>query len=90
MAKSYRAGLTVGEIASYPFVPNCRYRLKDFAVNWFRRGAFGFHAGEWLALAIVLLLSFALCIALSKLVWWLHTRKREADEGEKEYWRIHG
>jgi len=90
MAKSYRAGLTRGEIASYPLVPNCRYRLKENVVNWFRRDAFGSHAGEWLALAIVILLSFALCIALSKLVWWLRRRKREADESEKEYWRIHG
>jgi hypothetical protein len=53
MAKSYRAGLTRGEIAPYPLVPNCRYRLKEFVVNWFRRDAFGSHAGEWLALAIV-------------------------------------
>jgi hypothetical protein len=90
MAKSYRAGLTRGEIASYPLVPNCRYQLKEFVVNWFRRDAFGSHADEWLALAIVILLSFALCIALSRLVWWLRTRKREADESEKEYWRIHG
>lgn len=58
-------------------------------MNWFRRDAFGSHAGEWLALAIVVLLLFALCIALSKLVGWLRTRKREADESEKEYWRIH-
>ena len=90
MAKSYRAGSTRGEIASYPLVPTCCYRLKELVVNWFRRDAFGSHAGEWLALAIVILLSFALCIALSKLVWWLRTRKREADESEKEYWRIHG
>ena len=89
MAKSYRAGLTRGEIASYPLVPNCRYRLKENVVNWFRRDAFGSHAGEWLALAIGILVSFALCIALSKLVWWLRRRKREA-ESEKEYWRIHG
>ncbi len=90
MAQSYRAGLTRGEIAPYPLVPSCRYRLKKFVGNWFRRDVFGSHAGEWLALAIVILLSFALCIALSKLVWWLRTRKREADESEKEYWRIHG
>ena len=90
MAKSYRAGLTRGEIVSYPLVPNCRHRLKEFVVNWFRRDAFGSHAGEGLALAIVILISFALCIALSKLVWWLRTRKREADESENEYWRIHG
>jgi hypothetical protein len=33
MAKSYRAGLTRGEIASYPLVPNCRYRLKGGSVD---------------------------------------------------------
>jgi Zn-dependent protease with chaperone function len=70
-------------------VPDWRYRLKEFVVNWFRRDAFGSPAGEWLALAVVILLSFALCIALSTLVWWLRTREREADEGEKDYWRIH-
>jgi len=58
-------------------------------VNWFKRDAFGSHVGEWLTLAIILL-SFALCIALSKLVWWRRTRKHEADESAKEYWRIHG
>jgi hypothetical protein len=68
--------------------------LKEFVVNWFRHDAFGFHMGEWLALAMVILLSFALSIALSKLVFWLFARRREADEregeAEKEYWRIHG
>jgi hypothetical protein len=68
--------------------------LKEFVVNWFRHGAFGFHMGEWLALAMVILLSCALSIALSKLVFWLFARQREADEregeAEKEYWRIHG
>jgi len=68
--------------------------LKEFVVNWFRHGAFGSHVGEWLALAMVIFLSFALGIALSKLVFWLLTREPDADESEdeseKEYWRIHG
>jgi len=72
MAKWCRAGLTRGEIASYPLVPNCRYRLKEFVVSWFRRDASGSHEGEWLVLPIAIALSF------------------EADESEKEYWRIHG
>jgi len=59
-------------------------------VNWFRRDVFGSPAGEWLALAIVVLLTFALRIAVPKLFWWLRSRKREEDESEKEYWRIHG
>jgi hypothetical protein len=69
------------------------YRLKEFVVNWFTRYAFGFHAGEWLALAMGILMSFALCIASLRLALWLLTRKRDTDksegEGEKEYWRIH-
>ena len=61
-------------------------------MNWFRNYAFGSRTGELLALAIVVLVSFALCIASLKLVFWFLTRKRDADEGEgeKEYWRLHG
>jgi hypothetical protein len=63
-------------------------------VNWFRRDAFGSHPGEWLALALAILVLFALRIALSRLVFWLLGRKRDTDESEdeseREYWRIHG
>ena len=61
-------------------------------MNWFRNYAFGSRTGELLALAIVALVSFALCIASLKLVFWFLTRKRDADEGEveKEYWSVHG
>ena len=61
-------------------------------VNWFRNYAFGSRTGELFALAIVVLVSFTLCIASLKLVFWFLTRKRDADEGEgeKEYWRVHG
>jgi len=60
-------------------------------VNWFRNYAFGSRTGEWLALAMVILASFALCIASWRLVFWFLTRKRDADEGEgeNEYWRVH-
>jgi uncharacterized membrane protein len=62
-------------------------------VNWFRRYAFSSPAGEWLALAMVILVSFALCIASLRLVFWFLTRKRDTDEregeSEKEYWRMH-
>lgn len=58
-------------------------------MSWFRRDILGSHASEWLALAIIILLSFALYIAVSKRVWWLPSRKREADESEKEYWSVH-
>ncbi len=67
-------------------------------MNWFRRYAFGSHAGEWIALALAILVLFALPIALSRLVFWFLGRKRNTDESEdesedqseKEYWRIHG
>ena len=63
-------------------------------MNWFRRYAFGSHAGKWLALALAILALFALRIALSRLVFWFLGRKRDAeeseDESEREYWRIHG
>jgi hypothetical protein len=68
--------------------------LKEFVVNWFRPDAFSFHMGDRLALAMVILVSFALTIALSKLVFWLFAGRREAEEregeAEKEYWHIHG
>jgi hypothetical protein len=70
------------------------FLLKEFVVSWFGHNAFSSHAYEWPALEIVILLVFALYIALSKLVGWLRTRKREADESKGEshrgYWRTHG
>ena len=61
-------------------------------MNWLGNYAFDSRAGEMLALSIVVLVSFALCIASLKVVFWFLTRKRDADEGEgeKEYWRVHG
>jgi hypothetical protein len=63
-------------------------------MNWLRGYAFGSHAREWLALAIIVLLSFASCIASLKVVFWLLIRKRNSDKGESEgdrqYWRTHG
>jgi len=41
-------------------------------------------------LATVILLSFVLGIVLLKLVFSIRTRKRDVDQSEKEYWRIHG
>ena len=57
-------------------------------MNWFRHHGFGFHAGEWLALAVVILLALVPGIALLKLVIWLLTPERDKDESD--YWRIHG
>jgi len=63
-------------------------------VNWFARYVFGSHVSKWLALVMVILVSFTLCITSLKLAFWLLTRKRDTDknggESEKDYWRIHG
>jgi hypothetical protein len=59
-------------------------------VTWFRQGGFDFHAGEWLAVALVIVLLFALCIALLRLVFGFFKRKGDTDESESDYWRIHG
>jgi hypothetical protein len=58
-------------------------------VNWFRHYR-GFHAGEWLSLAMVILLALVPGIALLKLVIWLLTPERDKDESEEAYWRMHG
>jgi hypothetical protein len=74
-------------------VPGCRYRLKEFVVNWFTRYVFGSHVSKWLVLAMVILLALV-GVALLKLVIWLFTPERDADEtgdeSAKRYWRIHG
>ena len=59
-------------------------------MNWFRHYGLGFHSGEWLASAIVILLAFVPGIALLKLVIWLLTPERDKDESGKDYWRRHG
>lgn len=63
-------------------------------MNLLKRHAFDFHTREWLALALAVSLSFALCSASIKLVCWLLKRERHTegseDETEKEYWHMHG
>ena len=70
-------------------VPRCRYRLKEFVVNWFTRYVFGCHVNKWLAVILLALVG----VALLKLVIWFLTPERDADESgnesEKDYWRIH-
>ena len=48
--------------------------------------------GEWLAFALVILVTFlvtfALCIALLGFIFWLLKRERDTDESASEYWRI--
>lgn len=59
-------------------------------MNWFRNHAVGSHTCEWFAIAMVILLSFALRIVSLRFWLWLLTRKSNRDENDKEYWRIHG
>lgn len=59
-------------------------------MNWFRQVGFGFYAGERVVFALVLLLLFALCIGLLRLVFGLSRCKGDTDENERDYWRIHG
>ena len=61
--------------------------IEGVVVNWFSHHGVILHAGERLALAIVVLL---LGIALLKLVMWLLTPGRNKDESERDYWRMHG
>ena len=65
------------------------YRLKEFVLAWFRRDGFAFRAGEWFVFTLAILFLFAFCIALLRLVFRLLKRKRDTDESEGEYWRIH-
>jgi hypothetical protein len=58
--------------------------LKRFVVNWFRHYGLGVHAREWLGLVVLVP-----GIALFKLVIWLLTPERDADESEKDYWGTH-
>ena len=55
-------------------------------MNWFTRYVSGCHLSKWLALAILALVG----VSLLKLVIWLLTPGRDADESEKDYWSIHG
>lgn len=59
-------------------------------MKWLLIYAFGFHVGEWLTLGAMIVFAFAGWIASLKIVFWLLTRQRDADELESEYWRIHG
>ena len=59
-------------------------------MNWFRHYGDGVHAGEWLSLAMVILLALVPGIALLKLVICFLTPERDKDESDRDYWHIHG
>jgi hypothetical protein len=59
-------------------------------VSWFTRYVLGSHVSKWLAVISLMLVG----VTLLKLVIWLLTPDREAEESgdasEKDYWHIHG
>jgi hypothetical protein len=59
-------------------------------MKWLLSYAFGPHASEWLALGVMVVFAFVLCIASLKVVFWSLTRKRATDAADSDYWRIHG
>jgi uncharacterized membrane protein YeiH len=59
-------------------------------MHWLRTYAFGSHLVDWLALAAVAVLTFALRLAARRFIVGLPTRKRDKGRGEREYWRRHG
>ena len=59
-------------------------------MNWLRCCAFGSHVAEWLAIPLVILLSFALCVVLLRFVLKLLRREHDTEESQSDYWRIHG
>jgi hypothetical protein len=58
-------------------------------MHWIRNYGFGPHFIDWLAVAVVVLVTIALRIGTRRLVFWLLTHKRDSGKDEKEYWRIH-
>lgn len=59
-------------------------------MHWLTNYAFGSHLVDWLALAVVVVLTLAVRIVTRRFIFWLLTRKRDSVKNEKEYWRIHG
>jgi hypothetical protein len=57
---------------------------------WLKNYAFGSHLVDWLALAVVVVLTLAVRIGVRRFVFWLLAQKRAKGKGEREYWRIHG
>ena len=52
--------------------------------------AFGSHLVDWIALAVLLVLTLTVRTGARKFVCWLLRHKRDKNKGEREYWRIHG
>jgi hypothetical protein len=65
-------------------------QFKIASAPWLTNYAFGSHLVDWLALAVVVVLTFAARIGARRLVFRLLAQKRDKGKGEKEYWRVHG
>jgi hypothetical protein len=59
-------------------------------MHWLTHYSFGSHLVDWLALAVVVVLTLAVRIAARRFIFWLLTHKRDTGNGEREYWRRHG
>jgi hypothetical protein len=59
-------------------------------MHWLTNYAVGSHLVDWLALAAAAVLVIAVRIGTRRFIMWLLTHKRDSDESEREYWRIHG
>jgi hypothetical protein len=59
-------------------------------MHWLKTYAFGSHLVDWLALAVVVVLTFVLRLAARRFIVGLLTHKRDQGRSEREYWRRHG
>jgi hypothetical protein len=59
-------------------------------MHWLKNYAFGSHLVDWLALAAVIVLTFAARLGARRFIVGLLMRKRDKDKGGRNYWRIHG
>jgi hypothetical protein len=65
-------------------------RLRQIFMHWLTNYGFGSHLVDWLAVAVVVLVTIALRVGTRRFILWRLTHKRDLDKSEREYWRIHG
>jgi hypothetical protein len=59
-------------------------------MHWLTTYGLGSHLVGWLALAVVVVLTFAARLGARRFIIGLLTRKHDKGKGEREYWRRHG
>jgi hypothetical protein len=69
--------------------PHCHV-IDAGLMHWLKNYVFGAHFGDWLALAVVVVLITAARIGARRFIFWLLTHKRDKGKDKKEYWRIQG